>query len=80
MHVQIATGPTHRAQPLTHHVGYGLLLLHRAYHFYELTSSKTRFQSSDSANIFFNSAFLFFSSFNRLASARSISLYLRFHR
>jgi len=80
MQTQITTRPTLRAQPLVNDMRYRLFFLHRAYHFFELTSLSTRFSSIDSANIFFNSAFSFSNSLSRLASAISMSPYLRFHR
>ena len=58
MQTQKETRPTLRAQPLVNDMRYRLFFLHRAYHFFELTSLSTRFSSIDSANIFFNSAFL----------------------
>ena len=80
MQTQKETRPTLRAQPLVNDMRYRSFFLRRTYHFFELTSSKTRFFNMASASIFFNSAFSFVNSLSRLASAISIAPYLRFHR
>jgi hypothetical protein len=65
---------------MANHMDNGLFLLHRAYHFFVLACSSTRFLNRDSASIFLSSTFSFSSSLSHLASARSISPYLRFQR
>ena len=72
MQTQKETRPTLRAQPLVNDMRYRLFFLRRTYHLFELTSSKTQFFNMASASIFFNSAFSFFNSLSRLASAISI--------
>src|SRR6516165_3920566 len=56
-----------RTQPCRHHLHGHFLALPWAYHFFSHTASNTLFLSSDSASIFFNSAFSRSSSFSRLA-------------
>src|ERR1039458_1987280 len=54
--------------------------MRRAHSFFSHTASKTRFFSSDSASIFFNSLFSRSSSLSRRASLISICPNCRFHR
>src|ERR1019366_7849923 len=75
---QIPTRSPPGAHPVEDDEGGHLFLVSRAYHFFSFTISKTRFLSSESASIFFNSLFSFSSSFSRLASGISIIPNLRF--
>jgi len=57
-----------------------LLLVLRDHNYFSLTNRRTRFSSSESASIFFNSVLYFSNSFSRLASLTSIILNWRFQR
>jgi len=68
------------AQLACHHEGGHRSFVFRAYHFFAFTASNTRFFSSDSASLFFSSAFSRYGSFIRLASLMSSLPNCRFQR